>query len=312
MGYVGLQTQINKNNRKSIILLTAFPLLILVGLFVTLFFLSGQNIDETKSLFLRSFPIALVLVGVWFLIAYFSHSQLIQRATHSESLGRKENMRIYNLTENLSMSVGMKMPKLFVIETTALNAFASGINEKNYSVTLTRGLIDTLNDQELEGVIAHELTHIRNKDVRLLIVTIVFVGIFGLIVDLAFRNLLYSGSSRRRDSKDSGGAAIMIILLVAVVLYFFSMIFKFALSRSREYMADAGAVELTKNAPALASALRKISGNSKLDTTNNEVKEMFIDNGENDEKKMNFMSSIKNIFSTHPPIEKRIKVLEQL
>lgn len=312
MGYVGLQTQINKNNRKSIILLMAFPLLILVGLFVTLFFLSGQNIDETKSLFLRTFPIALVLVGIWFMIAYFSHSKMIQRATHSKSLERKENMRIYNLTENLCMSIGMKMPQLFIIESSALNAFASGINEKNYSVTLTRGLIDTLDDQELEGVIAHELTHIRNKDVRLLIVTIVFVGIFGLIVNLAFRNLLYSGNSRRRDNKDSGGAAILIILLVAVVLYFFSMIFKFALSRSREYMADAGAVELTKNSHALASALRKISGNSKLDTANDEVKEMFIDNGVNGEKKMNFMSSIKNFFSTHPPIEKRIKVLEQL
>lgn len=311
MGYVGLQTQINKNNRKSVILLIAFPLLILVGLFVVLFFLSNQNIDQTKSLFLTTFPIALVLVGIWFLIAYFSHASLIQRATHSESLERKDNMRIYNLTENLCMSVGMKMPKLFVIESDSLNAFASGINEKNFSVTLTRGIINTLTDEELEGVIAHELTHIRNKDVRLLIVTIVFVGIFGLIVDLAFRNLLYSGNSRRRDSKDSGGGAIMIILLVAVVLYFFSMIFKFALSRSREYMADAGAVELTKNAPALANALRKISGHSKLDTTNNEVKEMFIDNGV-DTEKMNFTSSIANFFSTHPPIEKRIKILEQL
>lgn len=286
----------------------AFPLLILVGVYAVLFFLNQQDIDVSNELFLTVCPIVLGVVGLWFLIAYFSHSKLIQMATHSVPLDRKNNMREYNLTENLCMSVGMKMPKLFIIETNALNAYASGINEKTYAVTLTRGLINTLTDEELEGVIAHELMHIRNKDVRLLIVTIVFVGIFGVIVDIAFRNLLYSGN-RRKNDKDGGGAAILIILLVAVVLYFLSMIFKFALSRSREYMADAGAVEMTKNAPAMANALRKVSGNSKIETTNDEVKELFIDNG--DDKSNSFFSAISNIFSTHPPIEKRIKVLEQ-
>lgn len=309
MKYVGLHTQIGRNNRKSFLLLMAFPLLILVGVYAALFFLSDQDLYSANDLFLRVCPIVVGVVGLWFLIAYFSHSKLIQMATHAVPLDRKNNMRVYNLTENLCMSVGMKMPKLFIIETNALNAYASGINEKTYSVTLTRGLVNTLTDEELEGVIAHELMHIRNKDVRLLIVTIVFVGIFGLIVDIAFRSLLHSGSSRRKNDKDGGGAAILIILIIAVVLYFLSMIFKFALSRSREYMADAGAVEMTKNAPAMANALRKVSGNSKLDTTNDEVKELFIDNG--DDKSNSFFSAISNIFATHPPIEKRIKVLEQ-
>ncbi|MCO5258543.1 MAG: M48 family metalloprotease [Crocinitomicaceae bacterium] len=309
--YVGLHAQIKRNNSKSILLLMAFPALILLGVYAALFFLTdGSNLDEINYNFITVIPVVLIAVGIWFFIAYFLHSSLIQHATHSAPLERASNMRVYNLTENLCMSVGMKMPKLYIIETDALNAFASGINEKTYSVTLTRGIINTLNDEELEGVIAHELTHIRNKDVRLLIVTIVFVGIFGVIVDIAFRSLLYGNHSRKRDSKDSGGAAILIILLIAVVLYFFSMIFKFALSRSREYMADAGAVELTKNAQALSNALRKISGNSTLKTTNDEVKELFIDNGNNLSK--GFFSSISNIFATHPPIEKRIKVLEQL
>lgn len=309
MKYVGLHTQIGKNNRKSILLLAAFPLLILVGAYVALFFLSAKDLDATNSQFISIAPIVLVVVGIWFIIAFFFHTKMIQMATHSVPLERKDNLRVYNLTENLCMSVGMTMPKLFIIESNALNAYASGINEKTYAVTLTRGLINSLNDEELEGVIAHELMHIRNKDVRLLIVTIVFVGIFGVIVDIVFRTFLHGGN-RRKNDKDNGNAALLIILIVAVVLYFLSMIFKFALSRSREYMADAGAVEMTRNAPAMANALRKVSGNSKLDTTNDEVKELFIDNG--DDKSNSFFSAISNIFSTHPPIEKRIKVLEQL
>src|SRR5690606_37901191 len=113
-----------------------------------------------------------------FLVAFAFHSKLIQMATNSKPLERKENMREYNLTENLCMSIGMKTPKIFIIESEALNAFASGINQKTFAITLTKGIIDTLDDKELEGVIAHELSHIRNKDVRLLIVTIIFVGIF--------------------------------------------------------------------------------------------------------------------------------------
>lgn len=312
MKYVGLHTQISKNNQKSILLLLAFPLLILIGVYAVLFFIFDGDIEAVNDQFITVIPFALGIVAVWFLIAYFSHSKLIQNATHSVPLERKENMRVYNLTENLCMSIGMTMPKLFIIETEALNAYASGINEKSYSVTLTRGIIDTLTDDELEGVIAHELTHIRNKDVRLLIVTIVFVGIFGVIVSILLR-ILFRNSFSRRDSKDKGGAAILIILAVAIVLYFFSMIFKFALSRKREYMADAGAVELTKDSKALASALSKISGNSTFETSNDEVKELFIDNGIN--KKEGFLAKITNFFSsffsTHPPIEKRIKVLEQ-
>lgn len=311
MAYVGLHTQIANNNRKSILLLLAFPLLILIGVYVALYFLNNQVIEYANQEFVSIFPYVVIIVCAWFFIAYFSHSKLIQMATRSAPLERKDNMRVYNLTENLCMSVGMKMPQLFIIETNALNAFASGINDKTFSVTLTRGIINVLDDDELEGVIAHELTHIRNKDVRLLIVTIVFVGIFGVIVDVTFRSLLYGGNtSRRKNDKDSGGGgAILLILLVAVVLYFLSMIFKFALSRSREYMADAGAVEMTKNSLALASALRKIFGNSTINTTNDEVKELFIDNGQENSK--SFFSSISNIFATHPPIEKRIAVLEQ-
>ena len=308
MQYLGIQQQITRNNTKSVLFLLAFPLLILVGVYVVLYVLSDQDIEQTNMQFLSVVPIVLAGVGIWFVISYFFHTQMIQMATHSEPLERRDNKRVYNLTENLCMSVGMTMPKLYIIESDALNAFASGINEKTFAVTLTRGIINTLSDEELEGVIAHELTHIRNRDVRLLIVTIVFVGIFATIADLALRMLLNGGgnmfSSRNRKNDKGGGAMLLlIILLVAGAIYFLSILFKLALSRSREYMADAGAVELTHNSMALASALRKISGHSTLkEVGNDEVKELFIDY-----EAEGFFS----LFATHPPIEKRIQVLEQ-
>ena len=308
MQYLGIQQQITRNNTKSVLFLLAFPLLILVGVYVVLYVLSDQDIEQTNMQFLSVVPIVLAGVCIWFVISYFFHTQMIQMATHSEPLERRDNKRVYNLTENLCMSVGMTMPKLYIIESDALNAFASGINEKTFAVTLTRGIINRLNDEELEGVIAHELTHIRNRDVRLLIVTIVFVGIFATIADLALRMLLNGGgnmfSSRNRKNDKGGGAMLLlIILLVAGAIYFLSILFKLALSRSREYMADAGAVELTHNSMALASALRKISGHSTLkEVGNDEIKELFIDY-----KAEGFFS----LFATHPPIEKRIQVLEQ-
>lgn len=284
-------------------------MLILLGVYLFFFFGFQPNMDEVNNNFIRTIPFILIGVAVWFAIAFTMHSRLISLATKSRSLSRKENMTIYNLTENLCMSVGMKMPKLYVIESSALNAFASGINEKTYAVTLTRGIIEALDEKELEGVIAHELTHIRNQDVRLLIVSIIFVGIFGFLVEILFRSVIWGGGGRRRDDKTD--PRIMIVaLVIAVIVYFLSVLFKFALSRKREYLADAGAVEMTKDPMSMASALRKISRNYEVETKTDDVKSMFIQHGKS--KKKNFFSSISGLFATHPPIERRIKILEQL
>lgn len=310
MEYVGLQQQITRNNRKSVLLLIGFPSLLLGGLYIVLFF---GAIGDTNEAFLSVAPLVLLFTGLWFLIAYLGHSRMINYATGAKSLERKENMRVYNLAENLCMSVGMKLPKLRIIESSALNAFASGLNEKNYTVTLTRGIIDKLDDDELEGVIAHELMHIRNNDVKLLIISIVFVGIFSFIFQVIFRSILYGGSRRSSRKKDGKGGLIimLVILLVSALVYLISILFKFSLSRKREYLADAGAAEMTKNPLGLANALRKISGNSKIENVkNNDVKQMFIDNGPG-KRSPSFFSGLRSIFSTHPPIEKRITLLEQ-
>ena len=243
---------------------------------------------------------------IWFIVAWFSHSAIINAATSAKPLERKENLRVYNLVENLCMSVGMKMPKVNIIEDSSLNAFASGLNSNSYTISLSRGIIDKLNDEELEGVIAHELTHIRNRDVRLLIISIVFVGIFAFVAEALFRSM-YLGRMGR-GKKEGGG--VIIALLLAVVGYFLASLFKFAISRKREYLADAGAAELTKRPYALASALRKISGDPTIEAvTRKDIAQMFIENPQVKGDKTSF--SFSSLFATHPPIEQRIKVLEQ-
>lgn len=305
MEYIGLQKQIRQNNFRSILLLLSFPALILFGTYIIFYIGYQPNIERVNQSFLSTIPFIIIGVGIWFAIAYFSHSAIIKRSTKSMPLSRKENMRIYNITENLCMSIGMTMPKMYIIDSSGLNAFASGIDKNSFSVTLSSGIINHLNDDEIEGVIAHELTHIRNKDVRLLIISIIFVGIFGFLVQVMLRSFMFGG--RRRDNK-MDPKIMLIAIAIATIGYFLSVLFRFALSRKREYLADAGAVELTKNSHALASALRKISQNPDVKVKSEDVKQMFI---ENSGKKKGFMSSLRSLFSTHPPIEKRIDILER-
>lgn len=322
MKYTGLQQQITSNRRKSILLLLAFPILVLVMVFAFILIVSysSENPDQPIELslaweqFVQSIPFVLIAVGIWFIIAYFSNAAIINATAGSHTLSRKDNMRVYNLTENLCMSIGMKMPMLRVVESSALNAFASGINEKTYTVTLTRGIIDTLSDDELEGVIAHELMHIRNHDVRLLIVSIIFVGIFSFIMQIAYRSILFGSATRRRDNDKGGGAAVMLVVLaLAAIAYLLSFLFKLSLSRRREYMADSGAVEMTRNPDALARALEKISGRSHVEEIKSaDIQQMYIENNPNESPSAGFLGGLGGLFSTHPPIEKRIKFLRQL
>lgn len=313
MQYIGLHSQKSTNNIKSILLLVMFPILLLglTYLFMcTLTYNSkvGINTSYANQAFIEIAPYVVLITGVWFIIAYFSNTYIIKKATGAEELSRKDNKRVYNLVENLCMSVGMAMPKINILNDDSLNAYASGINNKSYTVTLSKGIIEKLNDEELEGVIAHELSHIRNRDVRLMIVSIVFVGIFAFLMQLAFRSLQVSGLSRSKNDKGSGLVVIVAILALAAIGYFFSLIFKFAISRKREYLADASAAEMTKKPWALASALRKISSDSRIEAvTREDVAQLFIEHP-NIKKKSSGLSSI---FATHPPIDKRIQVLEQ-
>ncbi len=318
MKYIGIQKQQSSNNTKTILLLLSFPILILGLLFLFEFIMAylqykgtytnNQLLHYAAIEFVRFAPIALAVVAVWFIIAYLFNNLMISSATGSRPLERRENMRIYNLVENLCMSQGMPMPKINVIEDESLNAFASGINKKSYTVTLTTGIINRLNDDELEGVIAHELAHIRNHDVRLLIVSIIFVGIFSFLSQLALRSAIFAPRSRSNNSENNNGASALVIMVVVMILsaigYVISLVIKMAISRKREYMADAASAEMTKNPLALASALRKISQDSRVESvTREDVAQLFIEHP--------IKAGVSGLFATHPPIEERIKILEQ-
>lgn len=314
MKYFGLQSQIWRNNTNSAVILVMFPIIFIVLTWLFFFFLSlnseyHRSLSQVNHSFIVTIPFIITGVIIWFLIAWFSHSAMIDKATDSKPLARSENKRVYNLVENLCISTGMQTPRINIINDDSLNAFASGLNNSTYSISLSKGIIEKLNDEELEAVIAHELTHIKNRDVRLLIVSIIFVGIFAFISQAIFRTLQFGGGGRGR--KNSGGAAIIIALLLACVGYLISYLLRFSLSRKREYLADAGSAELTHRPLALASALRKISADPTIEAVKRkDVAQMFIENPQIETKqKVSF--SIDSLFSTHPPIEKRIQILEQ-
>lgn len=302
---------------KSILLLCCFPLLV-VGMVWLFWFIMEQieseypNMEVVNELTMECLPFILGGVGIWFLIAYFINDYSIRHATQAKPLERRDNMRVYNIVENLCMAGGMNMPKVYVVEDEQLNAYASGINESTYAVTVTRGILNRLNDEELAGVIGHELTHIKNRDTRVLIVSIVFVGIFSMIAQIAFRLFFNSGRGRRNNNNGKSAAVgLLIAAVLAVIAYVFALLTRFAISRKREYMADAGGAELCGNPLALASALRKISDDPGLDDVERaDVAQLFICRP--DKLKENFLeSAISCMFSTHPDTKKRIAYLEQ-
>lgn len=320
MKYIGLQTQIWRNNTRSILLLILFPIILFALAWIFFVLFEGYNsldnnsysqevpIDRANSSFIYALPWITIAVSIWFIIAYFSHTSMIKKATNSHYLSRKSDKRVYNLVENLCITSGMSMPKINVIEDTSLNAFASGINEKTFAITLSRGIIDKLNNDELEAVIAHELSHIRNKDVRLLIVSIVFVGIFAFISESVTRSMRFTRVSSGGGKKGGGIIIIILIIILSIIGYYVALLCRFALSRKREYMADAGSAEMTKNPKALASALRKINDDPLIEAVKRkDIAQMFIDNPLTRKKR----KAISNLFATHPPIEERIKLLEQ-
>lgn len=327
MEYVGIQTQKSRNDFRSMLLLFMFPCLVTCMVYLFCLALAwlgmmsetiaeeaaaeGSLWNYANTAFLQSVPYAFGGVLIWFIIAYFFNTLIIKASTGAKSLERKDGKRVYNLVENLCMSQGMKMPKINIIYDDSLNAFASGINERTYTVTLSQGIIEKLDDEELEAVIAHELSHIRNHDVRLLIVSIVFVGVFSMVAQIALRTALSSGASSRK-SGNKGGMIIVLLLaaVVAAIGYLLATLMRFAISRKREYLADAGSAEMTKNPRALASALRKISADPDIEAvTLEDVAQLFIQHP--GKQAAGFIGKLGGLFATHPPIEERIRILEQ-
>jgi heat shock protein HtpX len=318
MAAYGLYTHIQSNKRRSVALLIGLFFLVYVLVFAgALLAESFSNnaynapldylIRAAEFDFLKALPFATAGTIIWILIAYKFHQSMIDAVTGAREVSRTEEPRLYNILENLCVSRGITMPKLRIADDDALNAFATGLNDKQYSITVTRGLINALNDREIEAVLGHELTHIRNGDVRMLVIAVVIAGVISFFGEMVFRLFFqasfYGGgrrSSSDSDKKGGAGIAIVIALALIVVAWVLSIVIRFALSRQREYLADSGSVELTKNPDAMISALRKIEGRGELARANSAVMEMCIDNPR---------TGFSNIFDTHPSVDKRVEAL---
>jgi heat shock protein HtpX len=322
MAAYGLYTHIASNRFRSMLLLGGLFLLIYVMVFAgALLAEVGISSDGSVDYYLaaatrdliKAFPYATGGAALWIVIAYFFHQNIIDAVTGGEDVTRKQQPRLYNLLENLCISRGIPMPKLKVMESDALNAFATGLNRRQYSITVTTGLLKALNDSEIEAVLGHELTHIRNGDVQLMVVAVVIAGVVGFFAELFFRSFFYSNwnfgggrsssrSSSSGDSKGGGAAVIVVILAVALIAlaWMLSLVVRLALSRSRELLADAGSVELTKNPDAMISALRKIENRGELPGATSAVMEMCLDNPR---------EGFADLFATHPSVDSRVAAL---
>ena len=332
MAAYGLYTHIASNKFRSMLLLGGLFLLIYVldyagALLAEVLINSDASVDyylraASRDL-ITAFPYATIAAALWIVIAYFFHQNMIDAVTGGEDVTRQQQPRLYNLLENLCISRGIPMPKLKVMDSPALNAFATGLNRRQYAVTVTTGLLKALNDQEIEAVLGHELTHIRNGDVQLMVVAVIIAGVVGFFGELFFRmftNLSWnssgggwsssssrsSSSSSDSDSKGSGGGGAIVVVIIAIALivvaWLLSQVVKLALSRSRELLADAGSVELTKNPDAMISALRKIENRGELPGATSAVMELCVDNPR---------EGFADLFATHPSVDSRVKALVQ-
>lgn len=307
----GLKTWQWNNLIRGALLLAGFPVLLVILIFAIVALFQADSaptfmigLRRSAAALPGALGFALVASGIWFTIAWFAHQKIIDIVTGAKPTTREAEPRLWNLLENLCISRGITMPSLRIIETEARNAFASGLTRERYAVTVTRGLMDGLNDAELEGVLAHELTHIRNGDARLAVIAAVFAGIISLVAELFTRSFRFRGTRRSRSSGGKGSGALAIVAIVVIVLvWVLASMLRFALSRNREFLADAGAVELTKNPDAMIAALRKVAGQSDLPNVPDQVRAMFLDDQKN--------SRGIALWATHPPMESRIAALVQ-
>jgi heat shock protein HtpX len=326
----GLYSHIQANRRRSVILLIGLFFLVYAVAYAGALMMRGlgegayDSVEANLAGAWRDMfyvaPFATIGVLLWIVVAYWGHQKLIDMVTGAHDVTREDDPKLYRMLENLCISRGMTTPRLKIAETEALNAYASGLNEKQYAITLTRGVVDRLEDAEIEAIIAHELTHIRNEDVKMMVIAVVIAGVVSFFGEMMFRSMRFGGMRMGRgmgrgmgggmgrsggSGRGGGGGkgAIVVIAIAAVIIllaWLLAVVIRFAISRSREYLADAGAVELTKNPDAMISALLKISGRAEIEGAPSSVMEMCVEN-----PRQGFTA----LLATHPSIEKRVEAL---
>jgi len=289
------------NRWRTVALITVFTgLLIALGYVVGEVFAPGGGVAMV--------PAALGLSGVSATASYFAGDKLVLAQSQARELAPGEEPQLRNIVDTLSIGLGIPPPRIYLIDDTAPNAFATGRDPKHASIAVTRGLIDKLDRTELEGVIAHELSHVGNHDIRVMLLVTVLVGTIALLSDWMFRSFAWGGGRRGRDRGGGGGIILIIAIALAILTPIIAALIQFAVSRQREYLADASGALLTRYPPGLASALRKIAADKEaLEVANKATASLYFANPLKDAPR-----AMDGLFDTHPPIAERIRRLEAM
>ncbi|MEK7164019.1 MAG: M48 family metallopeptidase [Patescibacteria group bacterium] len=300
---------VERNKRKSWLVIAGFVIFVLTASY---FIARGMAaFYGYQSSGLEFLGIGLVISGVMSFASHYWSDKIVLGISGARPADKKRDFMFYTVAENLSMAARVPMPKLYVIDDTAMNAFATGRDPAHAAICATTGLLAQLNRTELEGVIGHELSHVANYDTRLMSVVTILVGLITLLGDWLLRSAFYSRSNND-ENKNSGGIFIIVGLLMAILSPIISQIIQLAISRRREFLADASSVKLTRQPSGLISALKKLGADKEpLEAANKATAHLYITNP------LNNLSSdargwFAGLFNTHPPLSDRIKVLEQM
>lgn len=295
--------RIDRNRRNTILLLVTF-VVFLAGLSIAIGIVLGLPYPYA--------PLLIIPFLIFALLSYYSSASIALGISGARQVSKEQEPELYRTVENLCIGAGLPMPKIYVIEDSSPNAFATGRDPEHASIVVTRGLLQKLEHNELEGVIAHELSHIGNYDIRVMTIVVVLVGIAALMADLMFRLTYFGAGARRGNRGKGGGAAVLAIyaiaILGAILAPIAAQMIRFAVSRQREYLADASGALLTRNPEGLARALEKISADpDPLESANKATAHLYINNPLREHR-----SWLNNLFSTHPPIEERVRLLRAM
>jgi len=301
MANASIYNRIDENKRQTVYIMVAFTAVIsAVGYF------AGQYYGEGSGVTFLGF--ALIFSGISGFISYYESDKIVLAISGAKEVKETDNPYIHKLVENLCIGSGLPKPKIFVINDTALNAFATGRDPQHAVICFTTGIIERLDKLELEGVTAHELSHIGNYDIRLMSVVSVLVGTIVLLSDWFTRGMFYGGG-RKRDRGEASGILMLVGLVLIILSPIIASLIKLALSRQREFLADSSAALLTRYPKGLADALRKISSDKEvLEAANGATAHLYITNPLKGEQ-ANFMTKL---FSTHPSVAERIRRLEEM
>jgi heat shock protein HtpX len=299
--------QIARNKRRTFVILTAFVgLIALVALALTVLLSAGWV----------GVVVAVVIAGGMAFFSYFQSDKIALAASRAKPADETEYQRYHNLVEGLCIAAGLPKPRLYVVDDPAPNAFSTGRNPEHAAVAVTTGLLEKMNRVELEGVLAHELSHIKNYDILVTTVAVVAVGAIALIADIGLRFAFWGGMRDRRDSNDSSGiGAIIALLALALIVLapFAAYLMQFAMSRNREYLADASGVQLTRYPPGLISALEKLRDDQAVvHYATKATAQMWIEQPLETAQDKGERRKFDHLFDTHPPLEDRIARLKEM